>query len=76
MPKFSNSGMAVTMVDEHLGYIYIYIYLSHGVKDSSHFLVNQKQVKTKHDWTQIKHLNVLHHNRTQKELLKSQVLFS
>ena len=26
-------------------YIYIYIYLSYGVKDSSHFLVNQKQVK-------------------------------
>ena len=39
-------------------YIYYILYISESLKTSNN----------KYDWTPIKYLNVLHHNRTQKQL--------
>ena len=39
-------------------YIYYILYISESLKTSNN----------KYDWTSIKYLNVLHHNRTQKQL--------
>ena len=36
----------------------------HDLKDHSH----PKISNDKHDWNPVKYLNVLHHNRTQKQL--------
>ena len=39
------------------------------------FLCKPKNINNKHDWTPIAYLNVLHHNRTQKQILKKQNTF-
>ena len=59
-------------------YIYIYIYniLESWCKRQLPFLSKPKTSKNRHDWTPIKYLNVLHHNRIQKQLLKKKIIFS
>ena len=58
-------------------YINIYQILGSWCKRQLLFLSKPKTSNNKHDWTpiKIKYLNVLHHNRTQKRLLKSKILF-
>ena len=36
---------------------------------------HSKTSNNKHDWTLMKYLNILHHNRTQKQLLKRKIFF-
>ena len=55
-------------------YIYIYNILESWCKRQLPFLSKPK-TSDKNDWTPIKYLNVLHHNRTQKQLLKIKILF-
>ena len=34
-------------------------------------VIDREKSNNKHDWTHVKHLDVLHHNRTQKQLQHS-----
>ena len=57
-------------------YIYIYIYIYQILESRSketasifdHNFLKTSNKHDKHDWTSIKYLNDLHHNRTQKQL--------